>query len=60
MLGCRISFRICISRETLSTSATSIIFDLTNIFMATFSPVGIWTANLTFPNVPYPIVLPSK
>jgi hypothetical protein len=28
--------------------------------MATFSPVRTCVPNLTFPNVPYPIVLPLK
>jgi len=41
MLGWRISLRMCISRDTLSTSATSIIFSLTNILIATFSPVSV-------------------
>jgi len=26
------------------------------ILIATFSPVGMWVANLTFPNVPFPKV----
>jgi hypothetical protein len=48
-----------ISRETRSTSATSTIFYLSKILMATFSPVGMWMADLTLPNVPFPKVLPA-
>jgi hypothetical protein len=36
MLGWRMSLRMCISRETRSTSATSMIFSFTRILMATF------------------------
>jgi len=50
---------MCISLDTLYTSATSIIFYLTRILIATFSPVRVWVASLTFPKVPSPIVLPT-
>ena len=59
MLGCLMSLRMWISRETRSTSATSTIFYLSKILMATFSPVGMWMADLTLPKVPLPIVLPA-
>jgi len=59
MLGWRINLRICIYRETLSTSATSTIFYFSSIFTATFSPVRICVAAFTFPNVPLPKVLPT-
>ena len=58
ILGCLISLRIWIYLDTLSTSATSIIFYFTNIFIATFYPVNVCVANFTLPNVPSPIVLP--
>ena len=60
MLGCRISFRMWISRDTRSTSATSIIFSFSRIFIATFSPVGMCVADFTFPNVPFPSVFPAS
>jgi len=53
------SLRMWISRETRSTSATSTIFYLSKILMATFSPVGMWMADLTLPKVPLPRVLPG-
>lgn len=59
MLGCLISLRMWISRETRSTSATSIIFSFSRILIATFSPVGMWVADLTFPKVPFPNVFPQ-
>lgn len=59
MLGCLINLRIWISLETRSTSATSMIFSFSRIFMATFSPVGMWVADLTFPKVPFPNVFPQ-
>ena len=52
ILGCLISFKICIYLDTLYTSATSIIFYLTSIFIATFSPVNVCVASFTLPNVP--------
>lgn len=58
MLGCLISFKICIYLETRYTSATSMIFYFYNIFMATCSPVGLCVAIFTFPNVPSPKFLP--
>ena len=56
--GWRISFRIWISLETRSTSATSTIFSFYRILTATFCPVGRCTADLTFPKVPFPSVFP--
>ncbi len=41
MLGCLISFKMWIYLETLSTSATSIIFSLTKILIATFYKVNV-------------------
>jgi hypothetical protein len=60
MEGCLISLSICIYLDTLSTSATSIIFYLTRILIATLYPVRVCVPSLTFPNVPYPIVLPIR
>lgn len=59
MLGCLISFRMWISRDTRYTSATSTIFSFSRILTATFSPVRIWMAALTLPKVPLPRVLPG-
>ena len=50
---------MCISLLTLSTSATSTIFDFSKIFTATLALVSICIPILTFPNVPSPIVLPN-
>jgi hypothetical protein len=58
--GWRINFNMCIYLDTLYTSATSIIFYLTNILIATRYPVNVWVPSLTFPNVPSPIVLPIR
>ena len=58
MLGWRINLRIWIYRDTRYTSATSMIFYLTKIFIATFYPVNVCVASFTLPNVPSPIVLP--
>ncbi len=60
MWGWRISLRMWISRATLSTSLTSCIFSFSSILTATFSLVRLWLPSLTFPNVPFPIVLPIK
>ena len=49
--------RIWSYRETLSTSVTSLIFSFSRILMATGSLVVLWIASLTFPKVPFPIVL---
>jgi len=60
MLWCLNNFKIWISLDTLSTSETSIILSFSRILMATFSPVNIWVATFTFPNVPSPKFLPSR
>ncbi len=60
MCGCRISLRMCISRETLSTSVTSTILSFSRIFMATFSPTRVCLPSFTLPKVPSPIVLPIQ
>lgn len=57
MLGCLISLRICISRDTLSISLWSLIWVFSSILTATFSPVGMWIPLFTVENVPAPRVL---
>lgn len=57
--GCWTIFKICISLLTLSTSATSTIFDFSKIFTATLALVRICIPILTFPKVPSPMVLPN-
>jgi hypothetical protein len=50
---------MCISLDTLSTSATSRILDFSNILTATFAFVKICVPILTLPKVPSPIVFPT-
>lgn len=57
ILGWRMSLRMWIYRATLYTSATSMILSFYSILTATFWPVRVCIADLTFPKVPFPIVL---
>lgn len=57
--GCWTIFRIWISLETRSTSATSTILLFSRILTATRALVRMWVPILTFPKVPSPIVFPN-
>ena len=46
--------------DTRYTSATYVILLFYRILIATCCWVGLWMADLTLPNVPYPIVLPKS